>query len=254
MNLAAEFLGTALLVLLGNGVVGNVILARTKGQVAPSQPGGFFIITVGWGLAVYVAAYCTAFLGGPAHLNPAVSIGMASMGMVARDDCVRLCLAQMTGGMLGAFLVWLLYLPHWRLTEDPRTKLAAFCNAPAIRAPGSNLLVEVIAAAVLMLGILCLKEAQGTMDDGRVISLDFGAMGALPVGLLVFAIGICLGGPTGYAVNPARDLSPRVIHALLPIPGKGPSDWGYAWIPVTGSIAGALLAVVIFSAMAPVGS
>lgn len=122
-----------------------------------------------------------------------------------------------------------------------------------MRAPASNLLVEVIAAAVLVFGILCLKEAQGTMDDGRVISLDFGAMGALPVGLLVFAVGICLGGPTGYAVNPARDLAPRVMHALLPIPGKGPSDWGYAWIPVAGSIGGALVAVAIFEAIAPVG-
>ncbi|MBM4052165.1 MAG: aquaporin family protein [Planctomycetes bacterium] len=253
MNLAAEFLGTALLVLLGNGVVGNVILSRTKGQVSPSQAGGFFITTVGWGLAIFVAAYCTAFLGGPAHLNPAVSIGLSALGMVARDDCVRLCLAQMTGGMFGAFLVWLLYLPHWRLTEDPRTKLAVFCNAPAVRAPASNLLVEVMATAVLMFGLLCLKVAQGTMDDGCVISLDLGAMGALPVGLLVFAIGICLGGPTGYAVNPARDLAPRMMHALLPIPGKGPSDWGYAWIPVAGSIGGALVAVAIFEAVAPVG-
>ncbi|MBM4109769.1 MAG: aquaporin family protein [Phycisphaerae bacterium] len=253
MNLAAEFLGTALLVLLGNGVVGNVLLSRTKGHVPSSQTGGFFIITVGWGLAVFIAAYCAAFLGGPAHLNPAVSIGMSAMGLVARDDCVRLCLAQMTGGMFGAFLVWMLYLPHWRLTEDPRTKLAVFCNAPAVRALASNLLVEGIATAVLVFGILCLKEAQGTMDDGRVIALDLGAIGALPVGLLVFAVGLGLGGPTGYAINPARDLSPRLMHALLPIPGKGPSDWGYAWIPVAGSVGGALVAVAIFEAIAPVG-
>lgn len=252
MNLAAEFLGTALLVLLGNGVVGNVSLERTKGHAAAGGS-GFLMITIGWGLAIFVAAYCTAFLGGPAHLNPAVSIGLTMLGTVARDDCVRLCLAQVSGAMLGAFLVWLLFLPHWRLTDDPRTKLGVFCNAPAVRAPASNLLVEAVGTAVLMLGVLCLKEAQGTMDDGRLISLDLGAVGALPVGLLVFAIGICLGGPTGYAINPARDFAPRVMHALLPISGKGSSDWGYSWIPVLGPIAGAVMGVAIFDAAMPLG-
>ncbi len=253
MNLFAEFLGTALLVLLGNGVVANVSLARTKGQCALGTTPGFFIVNVGWAAAVFVAVYATAALGGPAHLNPAVSIAMVASGALATDDCVRLCLAQCTGAMLGAMLVWITYLPHWRLTDDAHLKLEAFSDAPAVRAPASNFVAEAIGTAVLMLLVLCLVRTHDDIANAGLSTYDISAQMALPVALCVLAIGVSLGGPTGYAINPARDLGPRIMHAVLPIPGKGSSDWGYAWIPVFGPIAGALLAVAIFDAALPVG-
>ena len=155
----------------------------------------------------------------------------------------------MLGGFVGAVLMWISYLPHWAKTPDGPTKLGVFCNAPAIRAPLSNFVTEVISTSILIFGILSLKDAQLNMNDGSVVKMSLGAIGVLPVALLVFAIGLCLGGSTGYAINPARDFAPRIAHALLPIPNKGSSDWGYSWIPIFGPLAGGLLAAWIFKAL-----
>ena len=240
---AGELVGTAILVMLGDSIVANHLLERTKGHGA-----GWLAITSGWALAVFVAVYCVASVSG-AHLNPAVTLGLNMAGVFPGDKVLPYITAQMLGGLVGAVLMWLVHLPHWSRTSDAADKLACFCNAPAVRAPLSNLLTEVIATALLIFGILALKDAQLNMNDGSVVKVSLGAVGVLPVALLVFAIGLCLGGPTGYAINPARDLSPRIAHALLPIAGKGGSDWGYAWIPVMGPVIGGLVGAWLFKAL-----
>jgi glycerol uptake facilitator protein len=242
-TLLAEAMGTLLLVLLGDGVVANVVLNRTKGQ-----NGGWIVITVGWGVAVAIAVYAVGRISG-AHLNPAVTIGLAAIGSFPWADVPGFIAAQMVGGFLGAILVWLLYLPHWGATPDPASKLAVFATGPAIRSSGANFISEVIGTAVLLFGILAVAaNAQTLNTPGDVnLSLVFSrGLQPLLVGLLVLGIGLSLGGPTGYAINPARDLAPRLAHAVLPIPGKGDSGWDYAWIPVVAPIVGGVLGAGLY--------
>jgi len=236
-NFIAEFLGTMLLIVLGDGVVGNVILDKTKGHNS-----GWIVITVGWGIAVAMAAYAVGRISG-AHLNPALTIGLASIGGFPWSDVPSYIAAQMLGAFAGAIVVWVAYLPHWRATADPATKLAVFCTGPAIRSPLPNVLTEVIGTAVLAFGILAIAANAQTLSRPGDVDLTFvfsRGLQPLLVGVLVLGIGVSLGGPTGYALNPARDLGPRLAHALLPIHGKGGSDWEYAWIPVVGPILGAV--------------
>jgi glycerol uptake facilitator protein len=237
----AEFIGTALLILLGNGVVACALLAKSKGQNS-----GWIVITAGWSMAVFVAVFSVARVSG-AHLNPAVSLAMALEGHLPWASLAPYVIAQMLGAMTGAALVWIAYLPHWKITEDSDLKRACFCTAPAIRSTPANMACEAIGTFVLIFGVFCMKGASGSPDGASIFPIDLGALGALPVSLLVFAIGLSLGGPTGYAINPARDLGPRIVHALLPIAGKGGSDWSYAWIPVVGPLIGAALASLLYS-------
>ena len=226
----AEFIGTGILLLLGNGVVANVILQQTKGHGA-----GWITISLGWGVSVFVAVFIVANYSG-AHINPAVTLGLALAGIFDWDLVPLYLMAQFLGGAVGAFLVYLFYWNHFQVTEDTDMNRAVFCTAPAIRNDASNLLSEIIATFVLVFGVLYLVEPE----------IGLGSLDAIPVGIIVLAIGLTLGGTTGYAINPARDLSPRIVHALVPLKHKGGSDWGYAWIPVVGPIAGGLLAGWIF--------
>jgi glycerol uptake facilitator protein len=226
----AEFIGTALLILLGNGVVAGVLLKDSKAQNA-----GWLVITIAWGLAVTFAIYAVGKFSG-AHLNPAVSIGLAVAGSFDWALMPGYILSQVGGAMAGSFLVYLHYLPHWAKTEDQALKLAVFCTAPAIRNTFSNLISEVIATAVLILGLLFIGANQ--FAEG---------LNPLVVGGLITSIGLSLGGPTGFAINPARDFGPRLAHAILPIPGKGNSDWRYSWIPVIGPMVGAVLGALLYS-------
>ncbi|HCN27826.1 MAG TPA: aquaporin [Verrucomicrobiales bacterium] len=237
----AEALGTLILVLLGDGVVANVVLQKTKGNNA-----GWIVITAGWGFAVAVAVYCTGAVSG-AHLNPAVTLGMASIGKFEWALVPGYISAQMAGAFLGAVLVWLAYLPHWRETQDTGAKLAVFSTGPAIRHTVGNLICEILGTAVLVLGVLAILSPDN-LEPGSGFDTGFGP--AL-VGMLVWSIGLSLGGPTGYAINPARDLGPRLAHFLLPIPGKGGSDWGYAWIPVAGPVIGGLLGAFVYQSLWP---
>lgn len=220
-----ELMGTMMLVLLGNGVVANVLLKGSKGE-----NGGWMVITAGWAFAVTMGIFTSNLFGSPdAHLNPAVTVAMA----ISSSDWSKVgsfITAQMIGGFLGAVLVWVHYLPHWAKTADTGNKLACFSNSPAINAPFANVTSEVIATIVLILGI----KGIGTMGVSAGLAPLF-------VGILVWAIGLSLGGPTGYAINPARDLAPRIAHALLPIAGKGSSEWSYAWIPVVAPIIGGII-------------
>ena len=226
-----EVIGTAILILLGNGVVANVVLTGTKGHNA-----GWIVITWGWGMAVFVAVFTVAAFSG-AHINPAVTIALAIVGKFEWSGVPAYIAAQFLGAFIGAFLVWLFYRPHFRLTEDKDLKLACFCTAPAVRDTLSNLTSEIIGTFLLVFAVLFLA----------VSVFGLGALDALPVGLLVLAIGLGLGGTTGYAINPARDLGPRIMHAILPMPGgKRDSDWGYAWIPVVGPLIGAVLAGFVY--------
>ena len=226
----AEFFGTALMILLGDGVVANVSLAKSKGNA-----GGWIVITAGWGLAVMVAVYAMASLSG-AHFNPAITLGLASIGQFPWDRVAGYIVAQTGGALLGGVLVWLAYLPHWKGTPDASAKLAIFCTIPAIRNPLGNLMCETIGTTVLVFGALAIPASHNLTEPGWGTGF-----GPLLIGLLIFSIGLSLGGPTGYAINPARDLGPRIAHALLPIAGKGGSDWSYAWIPIVGPIVGGLL-------------
>jgi glycerol uptake facilitator protein len=245
----AEFVGTAILVLLGNGVVANVVLDKTKGHGS-----GWIVIAFGWGMAVFVGVWCVGAISG-AHLNPAVSIGLAAAGDFDWDQVAPYVTAQMLGAIVGAVLVFMFYGPHYSVTSDADAKLATFCTGPAIRSPISNLFSEVVGTLVLVLAVLLAADASidfGEMRDAfsPTGKIGLGTLGKLPVGLLVLSIGLSLGGTTGYAINPARDLGPRIAHALLPVPGKRDSDWGYAWIPVVGPIVGALLAVAVAASLA----
>jgi len=232
----AELVGTLLLVLLGNGVVANVLLTRSKGQGA-----GWMVITTGWGLAVAIAVYSVGSVSG-AHINPAVTIGLAAIGEFPWPEVPAYLVAQVTGAFLGAALVALTYWPHWTGTEDASTKLAVFCTAPAIRRPALNLVTEVVGTFVLVLGVLAILAPVNLNPDTGFPS----GLGPLLVGALVWSIGLSLGGPTGYAINPARDLAPRLAHALLPLPGKGGSDWAYAWVPVVGPLLGGVLGALAY--------
>jgi glycerol uptake facilitator protein len=237
----AEVLGTMLLIILGDGVVANVVLNRTKGQNS-----GWIVITAGWAFAVTVAVYAVGTFSG-AHLNPAVTIGLASIGKFAWASVPAYIAAQMLGAFLGAGVVWLAYWPHWAATPDPGSKLAVFCTGPAIRNPGSNIVTEIVGTAVLVLGVLAILTPKN-------LNPEYGwnvGFGPALVGVIVWAIGLSLGGPTGYAINPARDLGPRLAHAVLPIAGKGSSDWGYAWIPVAGPIIGGVIAALLYKAWWP---
>ncbi|MES2597255.1 MAG: MIP/aquaporin family protein [Verrucomicrobiota bacterium] len=234
----AELLGTMILVLLGDGVVANVVLKQTKGHNA-----GWMVITTGWAMAVTIGVYCTAAISG-AHLNPAVTLAMAYLGKLPWAEVPGYVGGQMAGGFLGAVLVWLAYLPHWKVTEDKAAKLAVFSTGPAIRHTASNLICEIIGTAALVVGVLVILSPVN-LDPKTGFSTGFGP--AL-VGVIVWSIGLSLGGPTGYAINPARDLGPRIAHFVLPIAGKGGSDWGYAWIPVVGPLIGGLIGAVVYTA------
>ena len=228
----AEFFGTMLVILLGEGVVASVVLKKSKAENA-----GWLTVVVAWGLAVMLAIYAVGGISG-AHLNPAVTIALAINGSFAVDLVLGYIVAQLAGAFFGASLVWLHFLPHWKETPDQRAKLAVFCTAPAIRNTFSNLISEIIATMVLVLGLLFIGANQFASGLNPIV-----------VGLLIIAIGLSLGGTTGFAINPARDLGPRLAHAILPIHGKGKSDWGYAWIPVVGPIAGGGLGALIYQAI-----
>jgi glycerol uptake facilitator protein len=241
----AEFIGTALLVLLGNGVVANVVLPRTKGHAS-----GWIVVAFGWGMAVFVAVWCVGEASG-AHLNPAVTLGLFAAEKFAGDQVIGYMLAQLGGAFTGAALVLGFYWDHYVASNAPGDKLATFSTGPAIRRTASNLFSEIIGTAVLVLAVLLAAEPSISMADqsgeaaASTMKLGLGSLGALPVGLLVLSIGLSLGGTTGYAINPARDFGPRLAHAILPVPGKGDSDWAYAWIPVAGPLFGALVAATI---------
>lgn len=225
-----EFIGTTLLIILGDGVVANVVLNKTKGNNS-----GWIVITFGWAIAVFVAVFVSAAASG-AHLNPAVTIGLAYAGKFDWALVPTYLLAQLLGAMAGALLVWITYRQHFDATEDAGTKLAVFSTGPAIRNSVSNLVTEAIGTFVLVFGVLHLIAPSNSL----------GSLDALPVALLVFGIGLSLGGPTGYAINPARDLGPRIVHTILPLKNKGTSDWTYSWIPIVGPILGGLLAAIVF--------
>lgn len=239
--LVAELIGTAVVLLLGTGVVANVILPGTKGN-----GGGLIAITTAWAFAVF----CGVVIAGPssgAHLNPAVTIGLAAVGKFDWALAPGYILAQFGGAMLGSGLAWAMYRHHFELTEDPGLKRAPFCTDPTVRNPLTNVFSEAIGTFVLVYVIFYISGAQLEGDPKTPIGL--GSIGAIPVTFLVWGIGLALGGTTGYAINPARDLGPRIMHQLLPIKGKGDSDWGYAWVPVVGPILGALLAAGLFLAV-----
>ncbi|MEO5646977.1 MAG: MIP/aquaporin family protein [Chitinophagaceae bacterium] len=226
----AEMLGSTFLLVLGNGVVANVVLTKTKGNNS-----GWIVITFGWAIAVFTGVY-VASPGSGAHLNPALTIAMATFTDFPWSNVPVYLAGQFSGAMVGAVIVWLSYRQHFDETKDPDLQLAAFCNAPAIRNNFHNLISEIIGTFVLVLGVLFMAKPGNSL----------GALDALPVALLVLGIGLSLGGATGYAINPARDLGPRIIHAILPIKNKGNSDWNYSWIPVVGPILGGLLAAFVF--------
>ncbi len=242
----AEFIGTMILVLLGDGVVANVCLKGTKGNA-----GGWIVITMGWGLAVFTAVAIAGEFSG-AHINPAVTIALAAAGKFAVAKVPSFLVAQFLGGAAGALLVWLFYKDHYDLTTDEGTILATFATGPAICNPARNLLCEVIGTFVLVLAVLyasCPTFTSGTEE----VKVGMGCLGAIPVALVVMGIGLSLGGTTGYAINPARDLGPRLVHQLLPIKNKGTSNWAYSWVPIVGPILGALLAAFICCCCPSVG-
>ncbi|MAL18089.1 MAG: aquaporin [Balneola sp.] len=231
VEFCGELLGTFMLIVLGNGVVANVVLEKTKGSGS-----GWIVITWGWGIGVFVGVFTSAAISG-AHINPAVTLALAFVDMFSWDRVWYYILGQFSGAMLASVVVYLQYKDHFDETEDGPTKRAAFCTAPEIRNTKSNLLSEIIGTFILVIGVLYLAEPE----------VGLGAISALPVALLVLGIGLSLGGTTGYAINPARDLGPRIMHALLPIKQKANNDWGYSWIPVLGPVLGAGLAAIIYN-------
>jgi glycerol uptake facilitator protein len=231
----SEIIGTGLLILLGDGVVAAVLLAKSK-----AENSGWIVITLGWGMAVMVGAYSVGPFSG-AHLNPAVTLGVWIHGGIDGSQAWKYFLGEFIGAMIGAFIVFLTYYLHWRDTEDPGLKLAVFSTGPAIRNYAWNLLTEIVGTFVLVFGIFAIGAPWQANNASGLTTLL--------VGLLVLGIGLSLGGPTGYAINPARDLGPRIMHAILPIPGKGGSDWSYAWVPVLGPLIGGALAAIFFDAV-----
>jgi len=235
-NFVAEIIGTMILILLGDGVVANVLLGKSKGQ-----GGGWIVITTGWALGVAVAVYAVGRFSG-AHINPAVTIALAAVGKLGWDQVPVYIIGQFIGAFIGAVLVWLAYLPHWAETENKALKLAVFSTGPAVRNYGLNLLTEIIGTFMLVLGVLAITSNKEPGTSGLT---------PLLVGFLVWGIGLSLGGPTGYAINPARDLGPRIAHAVLPIAGKGDSDWQYSWVPVVGPIIGGVIGALVWVALVP---
>ncbi|MGO2083832.1 MIP/aquaporin family protein [Vagococcus sp.] len=229
VQIFSEFLGTLILVLLGDGIVAGVSLNKSKAKGA-----GWVAITLGWGLAVTIAVYMSSFMG-PAHLNPAVSIGMAISGNFEWSLVIPFIIAQTLGAIVGAMIVWIAYQPLWQETKDEAVILGVFATAPAVRSYFSNMITELIGTFVLVFGLLAFTQT--AFADG---------VNPIIVGLLIVSIGLSLGGPTGYAINPARDLGPRIAHQLLPIANKGQSDWAYSWVPIVGPILGAILAAVVW--------
>lgn len=229
---AAEAVGTMLLILFGDGAVAGVLLAKSK-----AQNSGWIVITTGWGLAVALAVYTVGPISG-AHINPAVTLALAAVGKFPWAKVGGYVAAQLVGAFGGGLLVWLAYLPHWRETGDPAHKLLVFSTAPAIRRLPLNLLTEIIGTFALVFGVMALASYNPANASGLT---------PLLVGFLVWAIGLSLGGPTGYAINPARDLGPRIAHALLPIPDKGGSDWSYSWVPILGPLVGGTLGAVAYA-------
>lgn len=228
-----EFIGTMLLIIIGDGVVANVVLNKTKGN-----NGGLIVITLGWAMAVFLGVYASTKLGGGGHLNPAVTIAMAAFNSEFDSSLLTTYIsAQFTGAIAGAIIVWIAYKQHFDETQDGDAKLAVFSTGPAIRNSFFNLITEAIGTFILVLGALAMSKPSSTL----------GTLDALPVALLILGIGLGLGGPTGYAINPARDLGPRIVHFLLPLKNKRNSDWGYSWIPVVGPIIGGLLAAALFN-------
>lgn len=232
-----EVIGTMILIIFGGGVVGGVVLNKSK-----AQNSGWIVITMGWGFAVAFGAYAVGSVSG-AHLNPAVTIGFASIGEFPWADVPAYVAAQMIGAFIGATIVWLYYYPHWKVTEDQGAKLAVFSTDPAIPHTPSNLISEVLGTAILVFGLLSIGANEFTEGLNPII-----------VGFFITAIGLSLGGTTGYAINPARDLGPRIAHFLLPIAGKGTSNWKYAWIPVVGPILGGVLGAQFHQALFVSGS
>ena len=226
----AEIIGTALLVTFGNGVVANVLLNKTNGHNS-----GWIVITFGWCVAVFVGVFTSAAASG-AHLNPAVTIALAVAGKFDWAKVPGYILAQFIGSFIGSIIVWLTYYKHFGATEDPAAKLSVFCTGPAIRSGAANFITELLASFIFVFAVLHI-----TGPETKLGSID-----ALPVALVVLGIGLGMGGPTGYAINPARDIGPRIMHSILPIPGKGGSDWGYAWVPAFGPIVGGVLAALVF--------
>ncbi len=233
----AEMFGTMTLIVLGDGVVANVLLNKSKGQNS-----GWIVITAGWAIAVMSGVFVSSALGGSGSLNPAITIANWLRPGANITDGVMALIGQFVGAILGAVLVWLLYLPHWAETKDEGLKLAVFSTGPAIRNPMANLMTEIIATFMLVFVAGAIFSAK--IGIGGTLGL-----GPIAVGGLIWGLGLSLGGPTGYALNPARDLGPRIAHFFLPIAGKGGSDWGYSWVPVVGPIIGALVAVVVLMAV-----
>lgn len=236
--IGSEWIGTAILIVLGDGVVAGVLLSKSK-----AENSGWIVITFGWGFAVMIAVYAVGQFSG-AHLNPAVTLGFWINGNITGSQVPKYLVGEFLGAMTGAVLVYLAYYLHWSETEDPGLKLAVFSTGPAIRNYLWNLVTEIIGTMVLMFGILAI------INKGNTTNAASGINGLL-IGLLIVAIGLSLGGPTGYAINPARDLGPRIIHAILPIPGKGSSDWSYAWVPVLGPLIGGAIGALIYGAAFP---
>lgn len=238
----AEFIGTTLLILLGNGVVANVVLNKTKGNGS-----GWIAITTAWALAVFVGVVVSAPYSG-AHLNPAVTIGFAIAGKFQWASVPSYILAQLLGAMTGSLLVWLKYIDHFKATEDKSLKLAAFSTGPAIKNTIHNLFSEIIGSFVLLFVIFYITTAE--ISDTKT-PVGLGSIGAIPVMFLIWAIGLSLGGTTGYAINPVRDLGPRIMHSILPVSGKGSSEWSYSWIPVAGPLIGGSLAALLYLLLNP---
>lgn len=252
--LIGEVIGTAILILFGGGVVANVVLNKTKGNNS-----GWIVITWGWAIGVFTAVFTVGHFSG-AHINPAVTIGLAAADMFDWSMVAPYIAAQTLGGFIGGVLVWLSYKDHFEVTEAGPPKLAIFSTGPEIRNYSSNLITEIIGTFILVFGVYYLSSGMPVgifeINDGQMMSpilidgvevgLGLGPLSALPVALLVLGIGLSLGGPTGYAINPARDLGPRIAHAVLPFSNKGSSDWAYSWVPIVGPIIGALLAALLF--------
>ena len=234
-----EFIGTMILIILGDGVVAGVLLRNSK-----AENSGWIVITFGWAMAVAIAVYCVGQFSG-AHINPAVTLALASIGQFDWAQVPGYIIAQFLGAFVGAVIVWLAYLAHWAPTEDPGLKLGVFCTAPGIYNTTANIITEVIGTFVLVFGVLGIVSNAGAAP-GNLSAVIATGLNPLLVGLLVLGIGLSLGGPTGYAINPARDLGPRIAHAVLPIAGKGSNDWGYSWIPVVAPIIGGILGAVAF--------